>query len=452
MTPISLTVQPKTEHPPADLFLELKGKIATKEARVAVLGLGYVGLPLACAFARNGNVTTGFEVDRDKVAHIQRGESYIPDIPQQSVRDLTALGRLKATTDFSELKQQDAIIICVPTPLRKTKDPDVSYIVAAVAHIKQHIRRGQLIILESTTYPGTTRELILAELSKADFQVGRDFFLAFSPERIDPGNKSFTVENTPKVVGGVTALCRELSSHLYAQVVERVFEVSSVEAAEMTKLMENTFRAVNIALANEMALMCDVLGINVWEVIEAAKTKPFGFMPFYPGPGIGGHCIPLDPHYLAWKVRSLNFDPRFIVLAEAVNSSMPEFVVRKAMDILNDRTSKSLAGSTVLVLGVAYKKDISDMRESPSTSVIEGLLRRKARVIYHDPHVPLLQVGEHMMSSNPLDAELLVSADLTMILTDHSAVDYQLVLDNAPLIFDTRNTLKAYERENVFTL
>ena len=452
MTPKTLTFTPETPMETSDAYLALWAKIETRSARVAVLGLGYVGLPLACAFASNGNPTTGFEVDPDKVAHIENGTSYIDDIPTARIAALADSGKLMATTDWSRLQDQDVIIICVPTPLRKTKDPDVSYIVAAVEQIKKYFRRGQLVVLESTTYPGTTRELMLSVFSTPEMQVGRDFFLAFSPERIDPGNKAYTIVNTPKVVGGVTAHCRELTRKVYAQVVDKVFEVSSVEAAEMTKLMENTFRAVNIALANEMALMCDVLGINVWEVIEAAKTKPFGFMAFYPGPGIGGHCIPLDPHYLAWKVRAMNFDPRFIVLAEAINSKMPNFVVDKCMDILNDKAKKSLSASTVLVLGVAYKKDVPDMRESPAIEVIEGLLRRKATVVYHDPHVPLLQVGEHMFHSQALDAKLLETTDLALIITDHKAVDYDLVLEKAGIVFDTRNVLKSYERPNVYSL
>lgn len=452
MTPTTLQQRTETPIAESEAYRELRHKIETKTARIAVLGLGYVGLPLACSFAANGNPTTGFEVDRDKVSRIENGDSYIDDIPRFRLAGLVASGNLKATTDFSLLRDQDVIIICVPTPLRKTKDPDVSYIVSAVEKIRQNFGRGQLIILESTTYPGTTRELMLNVFATPDLKIGEDFFLAFSPERIDPGNKNFSVANTPKVVGGVTKRCRELSCAVYRQVVEQVFEVSSVEAAEMTKLMENTFRAVNIALANEMALMCDVLGINVWEVIEAAKTKPFGFMPFYPGPGIGGHCIPLDPHYLAWKVRSLNFDPRFIVLAEAINSRMPNFVVDKCMNILNDKAGKSLSNAKILVLGVAYKKDVSDMRESPALEVIEGLLRRKATVVYHDPYIPLLQIGTHLFHSHPLDKDLLQSTDLALILTDHAAVDYKLVLENAKNIFDTRNVLKAYERENVFSL
>lgn len=451
MTPLP-TAKLEPEVKPQAAYFILKDKIQTRQARVAVLGLGYVGLPLACAFAKRGYPTTGFEVDPDKVSHLIKGESYIGDIPSERIRDLASSGKLSATTDFSRLHDQDAIIICVPTPLRKSKDPDVSYIVAAVDQIKKHIHAGQLVILESTTYPGTTRELLLPELSRNGLEVGRDFFLAFSPERIDPGNKTFTVENTPKVVGGVTELCRELSGMLYAQAVEKVHEVSSVEAAEMTKLMENTFRSVNIALANEMAMMCNKLGIRVSEVIEAAKTKPFGFMPFYPGPGIGGHCIPLDPHYLAWKMRTLDFEPRFIELAGVINSRMPEFVVEMASDLLNLEAGKALSQCLVLVLGVAYKKDVADMRESPALSILEQLMLRKARVIYHDPHVPLLQLSDKMLRSEPLEPGTLAGADLTLIVTDHAAIDYAKVLEHSRLILDTRNVLKKTRDPKVFGL
>src|SRR5579883_2281269 len=322
---------PKKPAPAAEkassAFEALKAKIETRQANVGIIGLGYVGLPLACAFAKAGYATTGFELDEKKVASLDQGRSYIPDVADALTAELSKKGLLKATSDFAGLAKMDAIIICVPTPLRKTKDPDVSYIVSATQQIKKTIRAGQLVILESTTYPGTTREILLGALSSANFQVGRDFFLGFSPERVDPGNAQYGIHNTPKVVGGLTPQCLELAGALYGKIVERVFPVSSVETAEMAKLLENTFRAVNIGLANEMALICEKLGVSIWEVIEAAKTKPFGFMPFYPGPGIGGHCIPLDPQYLAWKVKSFNLEPRFIELADAINSHMPDFVI-----------------------------------------------------------------------------------------------------------------------------
>lgn len=430
----------------------LRAKIESRRARVGVLGLGYVGLPLACALAEGGFATAGLEVDPAKVRALRSGRSYIPDVPSTSVRKLVEEGRFLATSRFETLRGLDVVIVCVPTPLRKTKDPDISMILAAAKAVQRHIRAGQLIILESTTYPGTTREILLPALSRPGLEAGRDFFLAFSPERIDPGNSRFRLHNTPKVVGGITARCAELARALYAKIVERVVPVSSAEAAEMTKLLENTFRAVNIGLVNELAMMCDRLGLDVWEVIGAASTKPFGYMPFYPGPGVGGHCIGIDPHYLAWKVKSLNFEPRFIELADAINSRMPEFVVEKAADLLNARAKRPLAGSKILALGVTYKKDAVDLRESPALTIL-GLLKRKgARVAYHDPFIPKLSLPGQALRSEPLGVRTLRSADLVIVLTDHSAVDYDLVANQARLVLDTRNALKGRPAPHVVRL
>ncbi|HAM36590.1 MAG TPA: UDP-N-acetyl-D-glucosamine dehydrogenase [Elusimicrobia bacterium] len=453
MTPLGV-LRPVSEESlgSPERFAALKRKIQEGTATVGVVGLGYVGLPLACAFAEKGYPTTGFEVDAEKPRRIAAGSSYIGDISDEDLGRAKAGGRLKATTDFSLLKEQDAIIICVPTPLRKSKDPDISYILAATHEIEKTLRPGQLIILESTTYPGTTREILLPAFTRKDFQLGRDFFLAFSPERVDPGNKEYKIHNTPKVVGGATPRCLELSALLYGKVARHVFPVTSLEVAEMAKLLENTFRAVNIGMVNEMAMMCGRLGISISEVVEAAKTKPFGYMPFYPGPGIGGHCIPLDPHYLAWKMRTLDFEPRFIELAGAINSRMPEYVVERAEDILNLEQGKALSRSQVLVLGVSYKKDISDMRESPAIEVIEHLLLKKARVSYHDPYVAELEVAGSQLRSVALDERAVSSSDLVLIVTDHSAVDYGLVVQRAQLVLDTRNVLKDRAEHKIFRL
>lgn len=433
-------------------FHLLQQRIEVKQARIGIMGLGYVGLPLACAFAEGGCHTTGFEVDTQKVNAITNGVSYVDDIPSHALHKVTRTRLLKATSDFSELADQDVIIICVPTPLRKSKDPDLSYIVAAAKAIQANFRPGKLILLESTTYPGTTRELLQPLFSEKGYQVGKDYFLAFSPERVDPGNPEFKIHNTPKVVGGITPKCTDLAVLLYSQVVQKIFRVTSPEAAEMTKLLENTFRAVNIGMINEMAIMCNHLGISATEVVEAAKTKPFGYMPFYPGPGIGGHCIPLDPHYLAWKMRAMNVEPRFIELAGAINSGMPEYVVRRTQEILNLEQGKALSKATVLVLGVSYKRDISDVRESPALEVIEQLWRRGAQVRYHDPLVPTLTQDGRMLASEPLDEALLSSADVALIVTDHSNVDYECVLKHARLIIDTRNVLKGREDRRIHKL
>jgi UDP-N-acetyl-D-glucosamine dehydrogenase len=421
--------------------------ITERKARVGVIGLGYVGLPLLVEFARGGFDATGFEVDETKAAEINAGRSYIGDVPASTVKELTEQGRLRATTQFEHLKNCDAIIICVPTPLRKTKEPDVSYILAAAGEIKKNLRRGQLIVLESTTYPGTTDEVLLPMFEETGLKLDEDFLLGFSPERVDPGNPQFQTHNIPKVVGGCTDASTGAAAHLYSQIVKDVFAVSSARVAEAAKLLENTFRAVNIGMANEMARLCYTLNIDTWEVIKAAATKPFGFMPFYPGPGIGGHCIPLDPHYLSWKARQHGFDSRFIGLAEEVNSRMPEHVVQLISDGLNDAV-KPLKGSRVLLLGVAYKKDINDVRESPALSIIDLLRAKGARVSYHDPFVAEVRFDDahtighgDPLSSITLADEELRASDCIVIVTDHSGIDYRRVTELATLIVDTRNAL-----------
>jgi UDP-N-acetyl-D-glucosamine dehydrogenase len=418
--------------------------IQTRRARVGVVGLGYVGLPLAVEFARSGFVTTGIDLDRRKIDAVRQGTSYIPDVPTAEVARLVTGGQLTATTDFSAVAALDTINICVPTPLRKTKDPDMSYIVSAVDAIAAQLHPGMLIVLESTTYPGTTEELVKPMLEATGLRAGVDFFLAFSPERVDPGNPTFNTHNVPKVVGGVNAESTELAAALYSAAIETIVSVSSTQVAEMVKLLENTFRAVNIGLVNEIALMCDRLGIDVWEVVRAAATKPFGFMPFYPGPGLGGHCIPIDPFYLSWKAKQTGFDPRFIELAGQINASMPHFVVDKIVDALN-RQRKPLNGSTVLVLGLAYKRDIDDIRESPSLDVMALLHQKGATVQYADPHVPTLPGhswhGGFDLHGVPITTSSLAEADCVAILTEHRAVDYEMVLQSARTIVDTRNAI-----------
>src|SRR2546421_1716550 len=426
---------------------ELINLIKDKRARVGVIGLGYVGLPLLTEFARKGFGATGFEVNEAKVATINSGESYIGDVSSSAVKELVDSEKLHATTDFGELKDCDAIIICVPTPLRKTKEPDVSYILAAAEEIKKRLRRGQLIVLESTTYPGTTDEVLLPMFEETGLKLDSDFLLAFSPERVDPGNPQFQTHNIPKVVGGCTDASTEAAAQLYSQIVKEVFAVSSARVAEAAKLLENTFRAVNIGMANEMARLCYTLNIDTWEVIKAAATKPFGFMPFYPGPGIGGHCIPLDPHYLSWKARQHGVDSRFISLAEEVNSRMPEHVVQLVSDGLND-DSKAMKGSRLLVLGVAYKKDIDDVRESPALSIIDRLRSKGCKVRYHDPFVRELRFDDSHtegngapLSSVDLTDEEIRAADCVVIVTNHSQIDYGRVTALAALVVDTRNAL-----------
>jgi UDP-N-acetyl-D-glucosamine dehydrogenase len=418
-----------------------------KRARVGVIGLGYVGLPLVTEFARNGIHGIGFEVDETKAAKINSGESYIGDVPSSQIKELVDAGKLQATTDFDHLKDCDAIIICVPTPLRKTKEPDVSFIMAAAEEIKKRVRRGQLVILESTTYPGTTDEILLPMLQETGLKLDEDFLLGFSPERVDPGNPDFQTHNIPKVVGGVSDDSTEAAALLYSQIVRDVHAVSSARVAEAAKLLENTFRAVNIGMANEMARLCYALNIDTWEVIRAAATKPFGFMPFYPGPGIGGHCIPLDPHYLSWKARQHGFDSRFISLAEEVNSRMPEHVVQLVSDGLND-DRKAMNGSRVLLLGVAYKRDIDDVRESPALSIIDRLRLKGCDVRYHDPFVREVRFddahtegGGEPLSSVELTEQEIRAADCVVIITNHSDIDYALVTEAAALVVDTRNAL-----------
>ena len=401
---------------------QLQEKISTRSLRVAVIGLGYVGLPLAITFAEAGFQVTGIDVDQQKVDQANRGESYIPDIASKTLQTLIDTKLLHFTTDYAMLDDIDAISICVPTPLRKTRDPDISYIVSATREVQAHLHPGQLIILESTTYPGTTDEVVLPALESTGMKVGVDFFLAFSPERIDPGNPDFGTYNVPKIVGGITNDCTKLAQAFYGAAIEKIVPVSSTRVAEMAKLLENTFRAVNIGLVNEIAIICDKLGINVWEVIEAAATKPFGFMPFFPGPGLGGHCIPVDPHYLSWKLKTLDYTARFIELAAEINSSMPHYVVNKISDALNDQR-RCFNGATILVLGVAYKRNVSDVRESPALDIIQELIERKSVVLYNDEYVPFLKLRDRTLHSQALSSGLLQAADCVVVVTDHSYYD-----------------------------
>jgi UDP-N-acetyl-D-glucosamine dehydrogenase len=435
----------------ASLIDTLLDRIRAREARVGVIGLGYVGLPLAVEFARAGYSVTGFDVDAHKAAQINAGNSYIPDVPDSDLRDAVNAGKLRATTDMHGLGEMDAIDICVPTPLRKTKDPDLSYVVLAVEAVAATIKPGQLIILESTTYPGTTDEVVQPMLEEKGLEADVDFFLAFSPERVDPGNQRFTTKNIPKIVGGVGPKSTEAASLLYGASVQTVVPVSSTRVAEMVKLLENTFRAVNIGLVNEIALMCHKMDIGVWEVIDAAKTKPFGFMPFYPGPGLGGHCIPIDPFYLSWKARQNGFECRFIELAGHINASMPHYVVERVGDALNTER-KAINGSRVHLVGVAYKRDVNDMRESPALDVLELLTKRGAVLSYTDPWVPELQYGGHTLKSVDLADTLGARPDCAVICTDHSAFDYDALIASGTLIVDTRNALKGRQAQTIFRL
>jgi UDP-N-acetyl-D-glucosamine dehydrogenase len=427
---------------PRDVLL---AKAKDRSAVFGIVGLGYVGLPLAMELVRAGFRVLGFDISKRVVDALNAGRSHIQDIASDTLAKAVAGGKFSATTDLSRLSEPDAISIAVPTPLSKTKDPDVSYVLSATESIKKTLRRGQLVILESTTYPGTTRELMLPALESTGLKVGEDFFLAFSPERVDPGNPKYNTRNTPKVVGGITPNCLQVTVALYEPAIERVVSVTSTEAAELVKILENTFRSVNIGLVNEMAIVCDKLGVDVWEVIDAAATKPFGFMKFTPGPGVGGHCIPLDPHYLAWKMRTLNYRTRFIELAGEINAEMPEYWVARVADKLNDQ-GKAVRGSTVLVLGVAYKKDINDIRESPALDVIRLLEQRGAIVKYHDPHVPKLHEDGVELESIALTADMLHGTDCVVIVTDHTGLDYQLVAREAKLVVDTRHALPAGAR------
>jgi UDP-N-acetyl-D-glucosamine dehydrogenase len=431
-------------------FRQLADKIQDKKARVGIVGLGYVGLPLAVEYAKAGFSVTGVDVQQSKVAALNSGTSYVQDISTSDIEPLIRSGKLSASTDFSVILNLDTVNICVPTPLRKTKDPDMSYIVAACEEIAKYLHSGMLIILESTTYPGTTDELVRPMLEKTGLRAGQDFFLCFSPERVDPGNPHFQTRNIPKVVGGITPACSQMGALFYSQALERVVPVSSTQVAEMVKLLENTFRMINIGLVNEMALMCDRMGINVWEVIEAAATKPFGFMPFYPGPGLGGHCIPIDPFYLSWKTKQAGIEARFIELAGYVNGQMPHFVVDKVQNALND-VSKAVRGSRIHVVGVAYKRDIDDVRESPALDIIHLLISRGAVVTYSDPYVPSINIDGLKIESQPLEAAA-GRADCAVIVTDHSAFDYADLVETAHLIVDTRNALKKFSLPKIVRL
>ena len=428
----------------------LRNKITSHTARVGIVGLGYVGLPLAVEFAQAGFHVVGIDVQASKVDRLNAGESYIQDIPSSVLGPLVAEKRLEATTDFSAVRELDTINICVPTPLNKTRDPDMSYIVSACEEIAKHFTAGKLVILESTTYPGTTDELVLPMLAKNGLKVGEDFFLCFSPERVDPGNPEYQTRNIPKVVGGVTAACTEMGALFYRQALERVVPVASTTAAEMAKLLENTFRMINIGLVNELAMMCDRMGINVWEVIDAAATKPFGFMPFYPGPGLGGHCIPIDPFYLSWKTKQAGIEARFIELAGYINGQMPHFVVDKIQAALNDR-AKPVKGSRVHVLGVAYKRDIDDVRESPALDVILLLRKLGAKVTYSDPYVPSIRLDGVNLCATAVDGAV-EQADCVVVITNHSDFDYAGIHDKAKLIVDTRNAYRGRKSDKIVLL
>ena len=426
-------------------------RIRSKQARVGVIGLGYVGLPLVVEFAAAGLQAVGFDIVAEKVEAIKKGNSYIADVPASRVGALVRSGHLSVTTDFSLLSTLDTINICVPTPLRKAKDPDLSYVISAVDQIAKHLHSGQLIILESTTYPGTIDEVVLPRLEEGGLSVGTDFFLAFSPERVDPGNRKWTTKNIPKVVGGVDRASTAVAAALYEHCVNEVVTVSSPRVAEMVKLLENTFRAVNIGLVNELALMCASLDVDVWEVIDAAKTKPFGFMPFYPGPGLGGHCIPIDPFYLSWKARQNGFESRFIELAGYVNGAMPRYVVERIAEALNSR-SRSVKGSRIHLVGVAYKPDVSDMRESPALDIAQLLIQRGALLSYSDPFVESVSEGQLDLHSVPIEEALGSGIDCAVITTNHQGVDYESIVRRSPIVVDTRNTLQGVKEAHIFRL
>jgi len=419
--------------------MSLKARIENKQAQIGVIGLGYVGLPLAIEFAKAGFPVIGMDIDESKVTRINAGENYIPDIADDTLQTLVNSGNLRTTTDFDIISDLDVVVICVPTPLSKVGDPDISYIIATIDVINKSIHKDLLIILESTTYPGTTQEIVFSRLEKSGLTIGKDYYLCFSPERIDPGNEKYTIANTPKVIGGVTAACTQLGALLYEQIVDEAVTVSSPETAEMVKLLENTYRSINIGLVNEIAIMCEKLGLDVWEVIDAAATKPYGFMKFTPGPGLGGHCIPIDPQYLSWKMRTLNYNPRFINLANDINSAMPTFVKDTVSNGLNGH-GKALNGSSILILGAAYKKDIDDVRESPSLDVLILLETAGAIVDFFDPYVPDIVIDNKTKTGlTELTAENLQTYDAVAILTDHSNVNYEMVKKQAALIIDTRN-------------
>ncbi len=442
---VSISTEPQAQ--------DLKEKIEARIATVAILGLGYVGLPLAMEFARAGFSVYGLDVSEEKVRSLEGGKSYVEDVDSADIATHRKSKKFIPSSDFSVLHDADAVIICVPTPLRKTQDPDVSYIVAAAEEISKYMKKRQLIVLESTTYPGTCEEVILPILTRGGKILESDFFLAFSPERVDPGNPLFHTRNIPKIIGGVTAQCTKMAALLYSKVIERVIPVSSTRAAEMIKLLENTFRSVNIGLVNEIALMCDKMGLDVWEVIDGAASKPFGFTPFYPGPGLGGHCLPIDPLYLSWKARTFGFEARFIELASSVNASMPDYVVNKVLLALNSQ-SRCVSGSKILILGVAYKKDVSDTRESPAIDIALGLKRMHAQVFYNDPHVLNFAVEGGAIAALAITEENLKKMDCVVIVTDHGIFDYSFIHRHAKLLVDTRNALKCIGegRERIFKL
>ena len=422
--------------------MNLKNKIENREAQVGVIGLGYVGLPLAMEFVRAGFHVTGIDVDQEKVKKLNRGENYIQDIKDESVKNAVEMNQLSATSDFSVIQNLDAISICVPTPLNKQKNPDISFINHVMENIKGLIHHDMIVVLESTTYPGTTRELILPEIESKGLKVGQDFYLCFSPERIDPGNEKYKTANTPKILGGITPKCGKMGEFLYEMIVEQVVRVSTPETAEMVKLLENTFRAINIGLANEVAIMCEKLGIDVWEVIDAAATKPFGFMKFTPGPGLGGHCIPIDPHYLSWKLKTLDYNARFIELASEMNTSMPFHIVDLVREGLN-RNGKGIFASQIIVIGVAYKKNVDDVRESPALDVMKLLDNDGAELSFYDPYVSFVGLnGNRMMGMEILTKETLNNSDVVIIMTDHDQIDFQFVVENGNLIIDSRNVIK----------
>jgi UDP-N-acetyl-D-glucosamine dehydrogenase len=418
--------------------MDLIDKLAARQAAVGVVGLGYVGLPLAVEFADAGFEVIGVDVSREKVDQINLGRNYISDIEGERLAQAVDSGKLRATTDYDVIRALDAVSICVPTPLSKSREPDITHILRACNEISQRMHRPMLIVLESTSYPGTTQELVLPILEKSGLKVGSDFFLAFSPERVDPGNSDFNTRNTPKIISGISPRCVETASALYSQVVDELVPVSSATAAEMVKLLENTFRAINIGAINEMAIICHQLGVNVWEIIEAARSKPFGFMPFYPGPGLGGHCIPIDPLYLSWKMRKLNYRTRFIELADQVNSAMPRYVVDRIVELLNQRKIP-INGARILILGVTYKRDIDDTRESPALPIIEQLLELEGNISYNDPYVPELEYNGIKLTGVELSPELLSEQDLVVVTTDHQCYDWDFVVEHSRLILDTRN-------------
>jgi UDP-N-acetyl-D-glucosamine dehydrogenase len=428
----------------------LERKIRERSARAGIIGLGYVGCPLAIELATAGYSVTGVEVQQSKVDTINSGTSHIQDVPGTKVKELVGSGRLQATSDFSIIAELDTVSICVPTPLRKTKDPDMSYVVSACSEIAKYAHPGMLVILESTTYPGTTEEVLLPMLQESGLRVGEDFFLCFSPERVDPGNPDFQTSNIPKVIGGVTPECTRLGALFYSQALQKVVPVSSTRVAEMVKLLENTFRMINIGLVNEIALMCGRMDINVWEIIDAAATKPFGFMPFYPGPGLGGHCIPIDPFYLSWKTKQAGMEARFIELAGYINGQMPHFVVDKIQTALND-VRKPLRNSHVHIVGVAYKRDIDDVRESPALDIIHLLMKKGAQVTYSDPFIPKLLLDNETLHSEDL-LDMSGKADCVVVVTNHSSIDYTALVNRARLIVDTRNALKGHSSHKIVRL